>query len=81
MPLFVDYQNDQTFEIDIKPSMYFRFMNENDKNEMRQMLREHSKRSLIQRKYEDALDKLASNYFSLTNEEIEIIQKISSKFI
>lgn len=81
MPLFVDYQNDQTFEIDIKPSMYYRFMNEGEKDEMRQMLREHSKRSLIQREYEDALDRLASNYFSLTNEEIEIIQKISSKFI
>ena len=81
MPTFVDYQNDQRFELEISPGMYLRFLNSNEKNQLRELLRKNNHKTLDQVDHEDALDKLADNYISLTSEELEIIKKIASRFI
>ena len=81
MPKFVDYQNDQRFELEINPRMYFRFLNKAEKDEMRQILRSNSHKTIVQTEHEEALDKLAANYISLTSEELETIKNIASRFI
>ena len=41
----------------------------------------HRPTSLMEIQYEESLDRLCSNYHLLTNEEIEIINKIANRII
>jgi hypothetical protein len=80
MPVFKDYQ-DIPVEMDISVNLFHRSMTPKEKQEMRRLLRTGIGHSTPHVEFETSISKLAENYLSLTPEEIEVLRKMSSRFI
>jgi hypothetical protein len=80
-----------TTEVDVYPSEFFHEMDDSEREEMLELLLEWQNkqngknpqsepRGLFYLEFSEAIDKIKSNYLTLTNEETELIISISKNF-
>ena len=88
MPQFSDYQDvevDVVMNIDVDE--YYEEMDDSDKREMFRLLLKNGYANQLgipsgrsSWEFDEAIDKIKQNYYSLTNEETDLIIKLSKRF-
>ena len=79
MAVFKDCQ-EVPVELEISVKAFYRAMTLGEKQEMKKLLRSDGVNNIPQQDFELSINKLSENYHRLTNEEEELLKKITDRF-